>query len=130
MIDFLDGRDGLAGDDLDAAILHLVMQMPAHVVVEAAQDVFAAVDQRHLRAEPVEDAGELDGDIAAALDQNALGQVAEVKRLVRRDGVLEAGDARRRMGRGAGRHQDGFGVDARAARQAHGVGVFDDGARL
>ena len=48
--------------------------MVAHVVVEAAQDVVAAIDQRHLGAEAVEDAGELDRDIAAALDQDALRQ--------------------------------------------------------
>ena len=41
----------LPRDDLDAALLHLRAQVRAHVVVETAQDVFAAVDQRHLRAE-------------------------------------------------------------------------------
>ena len=89
------------GDDLDAALFHLGAQMLAHVVVEAAQDVVAAIDQRHLGAEPVEDAGELDRDIAAALDQDALGQFLEMERLVRRDDVLEARDllAERRASR-------------------------------
>ena len=50
--------------------------MVAHVVVEAAQDLLAAIDQRHLGAEAVEDAGELDRDVAAALDQDALRQLA------------------------------------------------------
>ena len=67
--------DRLPGDDLDAAPLHFGAQMLAHVVVEAAQDVVAAIDQRHLGAEPVEDAGELDRDVAAALDQDALRQL-------------------------------------------------------
>ena len=47
------------------------MQMGAQIVVETAQDILAAVDQRHLGPKPVENAGELDGDIAAALDQDA-----------------------------------------------------------
>ena len=66
----LDGRDLAAGEHPDAVLLHIHAQMLPHVVVEAAQDVFAAIDQRHLRAEPGKNAGELDGDIAAALDQD------------------------------------------------------------
>ena len=72
--------------------------MLAHVVVEAAQDVLAAIDQRHLGAEPVEDAGELDRDIAAALDENALRQLLQMERLVRGDDVLEARDLGARDG--------------------------------
>ena len=70
----LDRLDELAGDDLDAARFHLAAQMRAHVVVEAAQNVLAAIDERHLRAEPGEDAGELDRDVAAALDDDAFRQ--------------------------------------------------------
>ena len=51
-------------------------------LVETAQNVLPAIDQRHLRAEPVENTGELDRDIAAALDENALRQLFEVERLV------------------------------------------------
>ena len=69
----------------------------AQVVVEAAQDVLAAIDQRHLRAEAVEDAGELDRDIAAALHQDALRQLLEVEGLVRGDHVLDARDGRAHM---------------------------------
>ena len=57
--------------------------MFTHIIVEPAQDVLAAIDECHLGAEPGEDARELDCDIAAALDQNALGQFGKVKRLVR-----------------------------------------------
>ena len=46
-----------------------IAHMRAHVIVEAAQDVFAAIDQRHLRAEAGKDPGELHRDIAAALDE-------------------------------------------------------------
>ena len=56
-------------------LLHLGREMLAHVVVEAAQDLLAAIDQRHLGAETVEDVGELDRDVAAALDQDALRQL-------------------------------------------------------
>ena len=69
--------DGVAGDDFDAARLHLAAQMLAHVVVEAAQDVLAAIDQRHLDAQPGENAGELHRDIAAALDHDAAGSAAD-----------------------------------------------------
>ena len=43
-----DRLDQLPGDDLDAARLHLAAQVGTNLVVEAAQDVLAAVDQRHL----------------------------------------------------------------------------------
>ena len=75
VLDLLDRVDRLPGDDPDAAPLHLRAQMLAHVVVEAAQNIVAAIDQRHLGAEPMENAGELDRDIAAALDENALRQL-------------------------------------------------------
>ena len=45
----------------------------AHVLVEAAQELVAAMQQRHLAAEPGEDPGELDGDVAAADDEDPLG---------------------------------------------------------
>ena len=96
VLDLRDEVDRLPGDDLDAAAFHLRAQMLPDVVVEPAQDVVAAIDQRHLGAEPVEDAGELERDVAAALDENAPGQLREMKRLVRGDHVLEAGDLARR----------------------------------
>ena len=88
----LDRRDLAAGEHLDAARFHLDAQVLAHVVVEAAQDILAAIDQRHMRAQPGEDAGELDGDVAAALDHDAARQLRQMKRLVRGDGVLDAGN--------------------------------------
>src|SRR3546814_5652416 len=54
----LDAVDGGLDDDLDALLHHLAGQRVAHVVVEAAQDLRAAVDQRHLAAEAVEDRSE------------------------------------------------------------------------
>ena len=87
-----DRLDQLPGDDLDAARLHLAAQVGANLVVEAAQDVLAAIDQRHLRAEPGEDAGKFHRDVAAALDDDLARQRGQVKRLVRRDRVLDAGN--------------------------------------
>ncbi len=69
---FVDLLNRHAGADSDAALLHFGAQMRAHVIVEAAQDVVAAIDERHRGAQPGEDARELNGDIAAALDHNAL----------------------------------------------------------
>ncbi len=85
-----DRRDLAAGDHPDAVLLHLGAQVLAHVVVKAAQDVVAAIDERHMRAEPGKNAGELDRDVAAALDHNAARQLRQMKRLVRGDGMLEA----------------------------------------
>ncbi len=42
--------------------------MIAQIVIEAAQDLLAAIDQDGLDAETLEDAGEFDRDIAAADD--------------------------------------------------------------
>src|SRR5258707_13022265 len=81
----IDASDGLAGDDPDAAFLHLAAQMGAQVLIEAAQDVLAAIDQRDLGAEAIEDGGELDRDIAAALNEHAVRQRLKMEGLVRGD---------------------------------------------
>ena len=95
-IDLRRPLDGAPVRMRDAVLLHLGAHVGAHVVVEAAQDVVAAIDQRHVGAEAGEDAGELDRDVAAALDQDALRQLRQMKRLVRGDDMLDAGDRRRR----------------------------------
>ena len=82
MLRFVDRRNGLTGHDMDATLLHLEPQPGAQVVVKAAQDVLAPIDLGDLDAEPGEDAGELDRDIAAPLDQYALRQRFEMKCLV------------------------------------------------
>ena len=48
VIDLLDAFDDRFGDDPDAAPFHFGAQMISHVVVETAQDVVAAIDQRDL----------------------------------------------------------------------------------
>ena len=96
MVVLLDPRDLGAGVDLDAAAAHLVRQRDADVVVEAVEQFLAADDLDDLGAETVEDAGELDRDIAAADDDDAARQGGQVERLVRRDHMLDAGDVRHR----------------------------------
>ena len=56
--------------------------MRADVLVEAAQDVLAAIDQNGLDAEALEDAGEFDGDVTAAGDDDAGGKFLEMEGFV------------------------------------------------
>ncbi|MNX61455.1 hypothetical protein D3C86_923890 [compost metagenome] len=120
-----------AQDDLDAALLDLAGQMGAHVVVKAAQDVRAAIDQGRLDAEPGENARELDRDIAAARDQDALGQFRQVEGFFGRDGVF---DARQVLGlprAAAGGDQDLLGGEGLVlADDLDRVGVLHHGAAV
>src|SRR3546814_9706680 len=84
----VDTIDGGLDDDLDALFHHLAGQRVAHVVVEAAQDLRAAVDQRDLAAEAVEDTGEFDRDVAAARNHYALRQLLQVEGVVGGDAML------------------------------------------
>ena len=125
-IHLFDRLDDLLGEDLDAALLQFGAQVIAHLVVKAAQDVVAAIDQRHLGAEPVEDAGKLDGDVAAALDQDALGQLLQMERLVRGDHMLAALDVLAERGPAAGGNQDMFRAHRLAGRdELDGVRIDD-----
>src|ERR1700730_4567248 len=107
MLDLLDGIHCLLRDDRDPTLRHFRAQMLAHIVVEPTQNVFAPVDQYHLRAKAVENAGKLNRDITAALDEDARGQVLEVKSLVGGDDVLQAGNLGAEGRRGSGRDQTG-----------------------
>ena len=66
--------------EVDALLAHLGGDEVAHVVVEAAQDLLAAVELRDLRAEAVEDRRELAGDVAAADDDEAARERAAGRR--------------------------------------------------
>src|SRR5262245_52657420 len=94
---FLNLRDGVTASHRDAATLHFIPQMFSHVVIESAEDVFSAIDERNFAAEPRKNAGELNGDIAAALYHDTSRQFRQMKGLVRRDCVLETRDARPHM---------------------------------
>ena len=84
--------------------------MAANLLVEAAQEELATVDQGDLAPEPGQDTGELDADVAAPDHREALRQTLQVKGLVRGDGVLDAGDLRP-VRPASGRHQDVLGAD-------------------
>ena len=112
-----------AEGELDAALGIGFAERVAHILVEAAQELVAAVQQRDLAAEPGEDAGELDGDIAAADHQDALRQALEMEDLVRGDAELAAGNRRLQGRMGAHRHEDVAGADA-------GSPVFSEADRM
>ena len=75
-----------AAVNLYARIDEALVEQAAQIFVEAAQGQIGAQRQMHLGAEPREDAGEFDGDIAAADDQQALRQFRQVENLVGGDG--------------------------------------------
>eukprot|EP00760_Papus_ankaliazontas_P006381 PhM_4_TR1301/c1_g1_i3/m.105370 len=89
----LDLGDVVSEHEVHAGVLlHLVAQLGAHVAVEATQEELAAVhERRRLDAEAVEDARELDGDVAATDDEHRAGALLDVEGLIRRDRVLNAG---------------------------------------
>src|SRR5690242_7699279 len=101
--------------------------MMADVIVETAQNVFAAINQRHMRAEPGEDSGELDRDIAAALDYDTAWKVRQMERLIRRDDMLDAGNRIAVARRGAGGDQDVARTRPRAIGQLNGVSIEECG---
>ena len=78
------GEDTLA-ENPDSLVSHRLVKAFAHIAVEARQDFLAAIDERGLHSEAVEDIGEFDRDVAAARDRDCLGQFVEVKRLVGTD---------------------------------------------
>ena len=66
-------------------LLHFGGEMIAEVIIEAAQDLFAAIEKDRFDSETIEDAGKFHGDIATAHDHHAARQALEVKGLVRGD---------------------------------------------
>src|SRR5688572_15970796 len=89
------------------------------------------MQDRGLRAEPVEDVRELERDVAAAHDQHAMWKFLQMKRLVRRDADLDARQVLRKMRLATGRDQDALrGELAAGLREAYGVRIDDFGAFL
>src|SRR6185312_1029344 len=119
--------------DVHAAPFHRIVNTVADIVVEAAQDLFAAINERDVRAQAVEDVREFECDVAAAGDQNALRQLFEMKRFVRGDAEIAARNdvagpelARRTV---AGRDQDLFRRDrAILVEQTQRVRILEHGA--
>ena len=112
----IDLFDGAARQDRDAVLFHLGADVRANIMVEAAQDIIAAIDQGDIAAEPGKDAGELESDISAALDHDALRQLREMKHLVGGDDVLDAGNGASVVGRAAGCDQHVLRGDRLASR--------------
>ena len=113
----LDDLRRLAAEvDGEPAVAHLVGDALTEVGVEATQQPLAAVGERGLDAEPLEDRGELERDVAGADHDRAARQALEVKGFVGGDGVLAARKRwqvrpgalpRRRRGRAGHRHPRG-----------------------
>ena len=108
----------------DPGMFQLVRHHLAALVVEPAQHQIAAVGQRGVAAETVEDGREFAGDEAAAHDQHLAGQPVHHEQVVRDHRQIVARDAR--PGRAAaGGHKDvGGGLD-RAVRQLDRMRVAD-----
>ena len=104
--------------------------MDADVLVEAAQNIVAAIDHRHIGAEAGKNAGKLQRDIAAALDHDALRQFRQMKCLVRGNHVLDTGNRRAVVRRAPGRDQDVFRPDRFTIAEAKRVGILENGAGL
>src|SRR5262249_49416252 len=90
----LRALDRRSDADIDALLAHLGGKRVADVVVEAAQDLLAAVELHDLGPKPIEDSGELHRDVAATGDDDALRQLRQVECLVRGDAEFRAGLAR------------------------------------
>ncbi len=117
----IDARRQNARLERHAGMRHRRRQRVADVAVEPAQHIVGAEDLRHLRSQPREDAGEFDGDIAAAHHQQALRELRQVEDFVRRDGEIGAGDRRLHDGRAARGDQDVSRRNAAAVRERDGV---------
>ncbi len=76
------------------------------ILIETAQDVGAAMDQRHLGAQTVENMRELDRDIAAAPDHDAIGKMPKLEGFVGGDAAISA-PRRRSRARAARRWRSG-----------------------
>ncbi len=126
----VDLADGAAGENGDAFLLHLAPDMGADVLVKTAQDVVAAIDQRHVGTESRKDAGKLQRDIAAALDHDTLRQLRQMKHLVGGDHVLDAGDRKPVIWRAAGGDQHMLGLHRLAGAEPKRVRVLEHRARL
>src|SRR3546814_58677 len=79
-----------AEEELDPARPVDVDEFRRQLGIIAAQDRVRTVQEGHLAAKTVEDAGELDRDIAASNDHDAARQGFEFEYLVRRDSMLDA----------------------------------------
>ena len=78
----IDLLDLAAGENCNARFFHFVTNMRANILVEATQDILSAIDQRHIGAKSCENAGEFQRDVTAALTDDALGKVLQMKHFI------------------------------------------------
>ncbi len=92
--------------EIDAAAHGDVQHALHDLFVVAAQDAVGTVDHRHLATERLENARELERDVPAADDHQALGLFVEKEHLVRGDAMLDAGKVGHRRARPGGDEDD------------------------
>src|SRR6202023_1763830 len=80
--------------EVETALAQLIRQGRPQVVIEAAQQLRAAMNQRHFGAKAVENAGELNRNISAADDDHAARQTVEMESLIRGDSEIAPGNFR------------------------------------
>ena len=79
----VDGRDRGIEVQVDALLGHLVTREFTHFVVKATQEQVAAIAEMSLGAQAIEDAGELNRDIASANDEETLGEAFQIEDAIR-----------------------------------------------
>ena len=93
-----------------AKLRHLLRQHLAQIGIKAAQQLLAAMHQRGLRTQTVEDGRKLHRDIAGAHDHHPLGQSGQMESLVRMNRIFDARNIRH-AGLAAGGNQNMAGGD-------------------
>ncbi len=91
-------RQDVLAQDPDALGLHRGVELTAQILIETRQDFLSAIDQRGVDTKAVEDIGELDGNIAATLNDDRRGQRLKVEGLVGKYAMLMAGKRQVRIG--------------------------------
>ncbi len=104
---------------------HLLTGEFTHLAVEAAQKQFAAIDQVRLAAQPVEDAGKLHRDVAAAQHQETPRHALQIEHLVGRHRQFATGEVGH-PGPAADGHQNLGGAEG-AAVDLDAVGIDHPG---
>jgi hypothetical protein len=70
------------------------LEVRAQIIIEAAEPIFGAVDERHLGPVARKDGSELHRDVTAAHDEDALREVLEIECFVGCNSKLLARDVR------------------------------------
>ena len=71
-----------AGVHLHALLAEARFHRPRQILVAGRENVIAALDERHLRANALKELGQFDGNCAAAEDEEARWLLAQVENLV------------------------------------------------